>query len=114
MDTEPADPTPLVVTDSQYGARREARKNVSWVGHIKLHDGADLPCAIKDVSKSGAKIVVHSSFALSKSFDLIIDERNLILSVTVRWRQGNFVGIQIDRIRRIPGRPRWSPVIDDE
>lgn len=112
MNTEAEKVASSATTHDQQGVRSETRKQASWVGQIELHNGAELPCVVKDVSKSGAKLVVPSSFALSKYFSLKVDERNLIMEVYVVWRRGNFVGIQIESVKRIPGRPKWSPLED--
>ncbi|MDB5645774.1 MAG: hypothetical protein JWQ05_1443, partial [Methylobacterium sp.] len=37
-------------------ARREERSPTNWIATIRLRDGTEIPCTVKDVSKSGAKI----------------------------------------------------------
>lgn len=69
---------------------------------IRLFDGTEIPCNIKDISKSGAKLGVPETYELPSSFMLKIVGRDFVLRVTLAWRRGNYAGVRIDRIAKLP------------
>jgi len=69
-------------------ARREARSDTNWIATIRFRDGTELPCTVKDVSKSGAKIGVPASCALPDVFMLRIIGRDFLCLVRLAWRRG--------------------------
>lgn len=82
--------------------RREARKATNWIAMIRLFDGSEIPCNVKDISKSGAKLGVPSSWELPPAFMLKIVGRDFVMRVTLAWRRGNYAGVRIDRIAKLP------------
>ena len=83
-------------------ARREERTATNWIALIRLFDGTEIPCNIKDISKSGAKLGVPEAYILPASFMLKILGRDFVLRVTLAWRRGNYAGVRIDRIAKLP------------
>ncbi|HJE23635.1 MAG TPA: PilZ domain-containing protein [Methylorubrum populi] len=83
-------------------ARREERSATNWIAIIRLFDGTEIPCNIKDISKSGAKLGVPETYELPSSFMLKIVGRDFVLRVTLAWRRGNYAGVRIDRIAKLP------------
>jgi hypothetical protein len=71
-------------------ARREERTATNWIALIRLFDGTEIPCNIKDISKSGAKLGVPEAYILPASFMLRILGRDFVLRVTLAWRRGNY------------------------
>ncbi|MFD1352227.1 PilZ domain-containing protein [Methylorubrum suomiense] len=90
-----ADPKGLV-------QRRETRTSTNWIAMIRLFDGTEIPCNVKDISKSGAKLGVPSSWDLPSAFMLKILGRDFVMRVTLAWRRGNYAGVHIDRIAKLP------------
>ena len=83
-------------------ARREERTSTNWIALIRLFDGTEIPCNVKDISKSGAKLGVPEAYALPPCFMLRILGRDFILRVNLAWRRGNYAGVRIDRIAKLP------------
>ena len=83
-------------------ARREARSETNWIATIRFRDGTEVPCTVKDVSKSGAKIGVPASFALPDVFMLRIIGRDFLCLVRLAWRRGDYVGVRIERVGKVP------------
>ena len=89
--------------------RREEQRGTSWPAQIRLEDGTELPCLIKDVSRSGAKIALPAAFPLARTFLLRIDERGVFLKVRLAWRRGSFCGMRIERVSRLLGHNGDAP-----
>lgn len=83
-------------------ARREERTLTNWIAMIRLFDGTEIPCNIKDISKSGAKLGVPEAYILPASFMLRILGRDFVLKVNLAWRRGNYAGVRIERIAKLP------------
>lgn len=83
-------------------ARREERTTTNWIALIRLFDGTEIPCNVKDISKSGAKLGVPEAYALPASFMLRILGRDFVLRVNLAWRRGNYAGVRIERIAKLP------------
>ncbi len=83
-------------------ARREDRKDVDWIAVIRLHDGTDLPCSVKDVSPSGLRICVPENQDLPETFMVKVVGIPLVFAVRRTWRRKHFVGCTIDKIAKLP------------
>ena len=85
-------------------ARREKRVGTNLVGTIRLPDGTELPCVIRDISQSGAKLGVPGSRALPERFMFKMNQRDLIFQVRLAWRRQHYAGVRIERIAKLqPG-----------
>ena len=82
-------------------ARREERTVTNWIAMIRLFDGTEIPCTVKDISKSGAKLGVPEAFVLPSSFMLKVVGRDFVLRLTLAWRRGNYAGVRIDQIAKL-------------
>lgn len=82
--------------------RREERSPTNWIATIRLRDGTEIPCNVKDVSKSGAKIGVPASQLLPEMFMLRIIGRDFLCLVRLAWRRGDYAGVRIERIGKVP------------
>ncbi|MEE7456753.1 PilZ domain-containing protein [Methylorubrum populi] len=82
-------------------ARREERSVTNWIAMIRLFDGTEIPCTVKDISKSGAKLGVPEAFVLPSSFMLKVVGRDFVLRLTLAWRRGNYAGVRIDQIAKL-------------
>ncbi|CAO4165392.1 PilZ domain-containing protein [Methylorubrum aminovorans] len=91
-------------------ARREERTVTNWIAMIRLFDGTEIPCNIKDISKSGAKLGVPEAYTLPASFMLRILGRDFVLKVNLAWRRGNYAGVRIERIAKLPVPEEKKPV----
>ncbi|WP_244472651.1 PilZ domain-containing protein [Methylobacterium sp. Leaf89] len=82
--------------------RREERSPTNWIATIRFRDGTEIPCSVKDVSKSGARICVGASQALPPVFMLRIIGRDFLCLVRIAWRRGDYVGVRIERVGKLP------------
>jgi hypothetical protein len=85
--------------------RKNPRKHVKYQAQIILgNDEQPQPCALSDVSQSGARLVVMQDNELPEYF-------TLLLSATGRsgryckmvWRNGRELGVQFVRAQEMPG-----------
>ena len=81
---------------------RPPRNETDWIGIILTADGVEIPCTVKDVSKSGAKIGVAASQVLPPVFMLRIIGRDFLCLVRLAWRRGDYVGVRIERVGKVP------------
>ena len=56
-----------------------------------------VPCAILDISTSGASIEVDSAVRFPNSFKLSVDGQNSRHSCQVKWRKGRRLGVAFSR-----------------
>lgn len=82
--------------------RREDRTEVSWIAVIRLPDGGEIPCSVKDVSTAGMKVCVPEEQPLPDAFMLKILGRELVFRVRKAWRRQHHVGVLIDGIAKLP------------
>lgn len=85
--------------------RREERREVNWISVIRLADGTDCPCTVKDVSASGLKICVAADQELPETFMIKVVGKKLVLRVRKAWRRQHFVGVIIEKIAKLPDAP---------
>ncbi|CAA2139592.1 MULTISPECIES: PilZ domain-containing protein [Methylobacterium] len=91
-------------------SRREDRNSTNWIANVRLPDGREIPCTVKDVSKSGAKLGIPAYHALPESFLLRIIGRDFVCMVKLAWRRGDYVGVRIERVGKVaPPRVRDEP-----
>lgn len=91
---------------SDFVERREPRSETNWIALIRLPDGTELSCNIKDISKSGARIGVPEAYELPDTFMLKVIGRNFVCLVKLAWRRGNYAGVRIERVGKLPDPPR--------
>ncbi len=91
-----------VIPEAALVARREERTTTNWIAMIRLFDGTEIPCNVKDISKSGAKLGVPASYELPATFMIKILGRDFVLRVNLAWRRGNYAGVRIERIAKLP------------
>ncbi|ACA20758.1 type IV pilus assembly PilZ [Methylobacterium sp. 4-46] len=70
------------------------RHRVLQQGRIVLGSDQLVPCTVRDLSRSGAKIRIDRAVALPERFALYIAGHNLrSVTVVLRWRRGDFAGL---------------------
>ncbi len=78
--------------------RSEERSPTSWIATLRLSDGSEIACTVKDVSKSGARLGIPSQQVLPDTFLLRIVGRDFICMVRLAWRRGDYAGVRIERV----------------
>ena len=84
---------------------RAPRNETDWIGLIRTLEGVEIPCTVKDVSKTGAKIGVPASYELPDNFMLKVVGKNFVCRVRLAWRRGHFAGVIIEQVGKIAPRP---------
>src|SRR5687767_6978400 len=80
---------------------RPTRNETNWIGMIRTPEGMEIPCTVKDVSKTGAKVGVPASYSLPDSFMLKVVGMDFICRVKLAWRRGHFAGVLIEQFGKI-------------
>ncbi|APX84473.1 PilZ domain-containing protein [Methylorubrum extorquens] len=78
------------------------RTDVNWISIIRLPNGQEIPCSIKDVSQIGMKVALSSEVTIPDAFNIRVVGRDLIFNVKQAWRRGHFVGLTILKIGKLP------------
>ena len=86
----------------QHVDRREERTETSMVATIRLKDGTEIPCIVKDVSKSGAKLGIPRDCVLPESFMFKMNGRDFIFLAKLAWQRDRYAGVRIERIAKLP------------
>ena len=81
---------------------RALRKETNWNSILRTPDGTEIPCTVKDISATGARIGLPASHELPESFLLKVVGKDFLCRVKLAWRKGNFVGVHIEQFGKIP------------
>lgn len=81
--------------------RCEERASTNWIALVRLPDGTEIPCNVKDVSPSGARLGIPGTVPLPEMFMLKVVGRDFVCQVRLAWRRGNFAGVRIERIGKL-------------
>ncbi len=75
--------------------RKVPRRRVLKEGKIVYADGLRVfDCTIRDMSASGARLLIASTVGLPDSFQLYEKSCGLLHPAKVAWRQANSLGVQ--------------------
>lgn len=99
--TAPGSPSAPADAPQAQVDRREERKDTNWIAVIRLLDGTEIACNVKDVSPSGARLGIPSTQELPDTFMMKVVGRDFVCLVRQAWRRGNFVGVHIERIGKL-------------
>jgi len=95
--------------------RRETRLRTFLKGRIVFNSGnSSMDCLIRDLSPSGARLVLSQTATLPDGFDLVIPAKERTHKATLRWRKDDSVGVIFaDEMARPPApvAPEASPAI---
>jgi hypothetical protein len=74
--------------------RRCRRQRVLKAGKIAFHhDWADFDCVVRDLSETGAGLIVDDASAIPECFNLTIQTNAMTRSCRVVWRTENRIGV---------------------
>lgn len=81
------------------GAVQDKRKEQRWPAYLGgkiafARCGIVVDCLIRNISKGGARLVVHNTTFLPDQFDLEIPAKAKVSRVRARWRQMEDVGVE--------------------
>lgn len=92
--------------------RRETRLRTFLKGRIIFNNGnSSMDCLIRDLSASGARLMLSQTATLPASFDLIIPAKGLTHKATLRWRKDDSIGVTFaeDAARPAPSMADATP-----
>ena len=92
--------------------RRSARRRV-FKSAICTHSGKHIgvPCTVRDISQSGARLRIEATMAVCKQFELLIEIDGLEAKCDTIWRKGHEMGVRFCAPPRT-GRKRRHQVVD--
>ncbi|GLS45323.1 PilZ domain-containing protein [Methylobacterium brachythecii] len=100
---ESGDASGAASADSRAVERRsEPRTPTNWIAKIRLPDGEEIACTVKDVSKSGARLGVPGAVVLPESFQLKVVGYDFLFNVRSVWRNDRCAGVRIERFGKQP------------
>ncbi|WP_093570205.1 PilZ domain-containing protein [Methylobacterium sp. 174MFSha1.1] len=74
--------------------RRETRLRTFLKGRIVFNNGnSTMDCLIRDLSASGARLMLSQTATLPDGFDLIIPAKDRTHRATLRWRKADSIGV---------------------
>lgn len=94
----------MAETSSASESRNAARQRVLKTGKLVFGNNHSIvDCTIRNMSKTGAKILCGDQSAVPSLFKLVTTSDNLMRDAKVIWRRGNEIGI------RFSGDPHPAP-----
>src|SRR3954453_22488616 len=64
---------------------------------ISFRNGqSTLDCLIRNLSDTGAKLIVSAAVTLPECFDLIVPQKSVTRRVRIVWRRGEAMGVRFD------------------
>ncbi|MET7241807.1 PilZ domain-containing protein [Methylobacterium sp. EM32] len=74
--------------------RRETRLRTFLKGRIVFNNGnSTMDCLVRDISASGARLVLSQTATLPDGFDLVIPAKDRTHKATLRWRRADSIGV---------------------
>lgn len=86
--------------------RKETRQRVFLKGRIVFNNGSSsFDCLVRDMSSSGARLVMSDATTLPEVFDLYIPQKDRTYRATLRWRREDGIGVTFEEPARTAGAP---------
>jgi hypothetical protein len=77
--------------------RKVPRRRVLKEGKIVYADGLRvLDCTIRDISDSGARLLIASTIGLPDTFQLYEKSSGTLYPCSIAWRQANAIGVHFE------------------
>ena len=95
-------------SERRHAARRRVLKSAVCT-HVGKHIG--VPCSVRDISRSGARLRIEATMAVCKQFELLIEIDGLEAKCDTIWRKGHEMGVRFCAPPRT-GRKRRQHVVD--
>lgn len=93
--------------------RRETRLRTFLKGRIIFNNGnSSMDCLVRDLSASGARLMLSQTATLPEGFDLVIPAKDRTHKATLRWRKADSVGVTFaEEAVQPPGAPDATPAV---
>lgn len=97
-------------------SRHSKRQAIEYPAQIEAEGGVRLPCRLRDVSKSGARILVQSTKGIPDDFVLLLAQEGAARRFChVAWRTERELGVKFHSSQPQPlGRPVLQPQAAEE
>lgn len=76
--------------------RRTMRRNVNLLAHIVVDESSFVDCLVRNISDTGAMVMVRKSDLLPKEFLLIIPSEEFTRRVRIKWRRTKSIGVAFE------------------
>lgn len=73
---------------------RAPRYRTFLAGKVRVNDGRFILCVIRDMSKSGARLVIDPQTPLSENVELHVLSRNEVFRGSIVWREDDLAGMR--------------------
>ena len=70
-------------------------------GKVRVEDGRFVLCVVRDMSKTGARLVVDPNADLSDAVELHVLSRNEIFHGSIVWREDDLAGMQFTSWKKV-------------
>jgi hypothetical protein len=70
-------------------------------GKVRVADGRFVLCVVRDMSKTGARLVVDKNADLSEAVELHVLSRNEIFHGSIVWREEDLAGMQFTAWKKL-------------
>lgn len=84
-------------TATREDRRGAPRQSTFLMARVALQSGPQVPCIVRDVSRTGLKLSIASSVHLPTTFLLHVTRWERDLDCELRWRSGEMAGVKIGR-----------------
>jgi hypothetical protein len=100
-------------TEQERPERRQAARRRVLKAAVCTHGGKHIgvPCSVRDVSQSGARLRIEPTMAVCKQFELLVEIDGLEAECDTIWRKGHEMGVRFCAPPRL-GRKRRQQVVD--
>ena len=77
--------------------RAAPRMRTLIAAKISFNNGQSvLDCLIRNLSDTGAKLIVSAAVTLPECFDLIVPQKSLTRRARIAWRRGEEIGVRFE------------------
>jgi hypothetical protein len=77
--------------------RKQPRLRVLLKGRIHFNNSSSsIDCLVRDMSSTGARLVLSETATLPAKFDLYIPQKEKTYRATLRWRREDGIGVTFD------------------
>jgi hypothetical protein len=85
--------------DNRHGDNRRGSERLpSFLGGTIIYNRSrfSLPCIVKNLSSTGAKLTAKNLPTLPDRFELHVPQKKAVYTVRMTWREGDVVGVAIE------------------
>ena len=73
--------------------RKSTRQRVLKLGNIAFGQGATIDCTVRNITRSGACLLVESPIGIPDQFELVLSDDKSRRQCRVAWRSADQIGV---------------------